>query len=711
MSSFGKSPEISSWMRDDAVECCRKCKLPFTIWRRRHHCRLCLHIFCSKCSNYKTVITPVIGKGQTQTTQDSIKRTYAALQSSNTNSSISAFFGLGYIGQQESRVCKRCLRKASRIQMASRFIILTALNQFIDVRDWSKMAQVCRIWRAGCDFLHSRWKSLQKQIVLGKQITYIDRMLLIQNAPYVFNHPLLECRLYQTGTMMWKTRMKHTYEILHIDKNGNEERPVLSCKQIKCRNAPCGAHNINVMCQRLMYLPCTHESFKHAIWTLQQQSPLVLQSMVAFLMWIGMRKHVVLKSVPAIVHSACYWYCRAHAQLKQHKHHFENSHTQHTEAFVCGFLEFMREGEEDIQHTCFLERTIASQRPYLPYELTNGTGWRVEQMLFGTKRRLSSATRPFVVDIVVSRQIDGAHQQKTKTLMLKREQVDTDFIVMSCQRFLQSRSVHLKAYYVAPLQAQTKPYSLTGSSSGAGYGLVLFDNGVTLKEVQDSYNNSIAEYVMAHNPNQTIKNIQTNFYKSCASQSLLMLLFQTGDRHLQNILVSASGRLYHIDFGFLWSEPVLSSKMAQLGRQTIRMTPAMLGLIGRRYHKHFVDECKRVNRIIRLYISAIFAIVWPLTQQIGTMDVETLQQNIEKYLCSSCVDTAESQDLLIETLLKQSSQSAGSLGTVFGTAVKIKDSVSALLGSSPVIAAGRVQQVVTSGVTAALAIRSLFGIP
>lgn len=633
------------------------------------------------------------------------------MQSNNASSSLCAFFGLsGHVGGQESRVCKRCLLKASRIEMASRFIVLTALNQFLDVRDWGKMAQVCRIWRAGCDFLHTRWKALQRQIVLGKQITHIDRMLLRQNAPYLHQHPLLECRLYQTGLMRQSSKIDFsTCEIYPIAADGNDiQRPSLTCRQMKCRRPVCNSHPVNTLCQRLMYLPCSHSSFKHAIWSLQRQSSLVLQSLVPFLMWVGLRKPPVFKSIPASVHSACYWYCRAHTALKLHKHHFENTHTQHTEAFVCALLEFMRERQDaDIEQTSFMERVVASQRPYLPYELTDGTGWRVERVLYETKRQLSSATRPFVVDVVVSRQ---ENQRKTKTLMLKREQVDTDYIVMCCQRFLRSRGVHLKAYYVAPLQAQTKPYSITGSSSGAGYGLVLFDNGVTLKEVQDSYHNSIAEYVMLNNPNQVIKNVQTTFYRSCAAQSLLQLLFQTGDRHLQNILVSASGRMYHIDFGFLWSEPVLSSKMAQLGRQTIRMTPAMLGLIGQRWHRPFVDECKRVNRLIRQHIAAIFAIVWPLTQQVGTMDVETLQQNFEKYLCSSCVDSDKSQDLLIETLLKQSSQSA-SLGTVFGTACKIKDSVSALLGTSPVTAAGRVQKVVTSGVTAALAIRSLFGIP
>jgi len=38
------------WMRDSNTKTCLNCEAPFTTFRRRHHCRYCGLIFCSKCT-------------------------------------------------------------------------------------------------------------------------------------------------------------------------------------------------------------------------------------------------------------------------------------------------------------------------------------------------------------------------------------------------------------------------------------------------------------------------------------------------------------------------------------------------------------------------------------------------------------------------------------------------------------------------------------
>ena len=42
------------WLKDDSITMCMCCKIiPFSTLTRKHHCRQCGHIICTKCSIYK----------------------------------------------------------------------------------------------------------------------------------------------------------------------------------------------------------------------------------------------------------------------------------------------------------------------------------------------------------------------------------------------------------------------------------------------------------------------------------------------------------------------------------------------------------------------------------------------------------------------------------------------------------------------------------
>uniref|UniRef100_A0A6I8MYZ9 FYVE-type domain-containing protein n=1 Tax=Ornithorhynchus anatinus TaxID=9258 RepID=A0A6I8MYZ9_ORNAN len=46
------TPGPPAWVPDSSSPCCRACRAPFTFLRRRHHCRSCGQIFCSRCSSH-----------------------------------------------------------------------------------------------------------------------------------------------------------------------------------------------------------------------------------------------------------------------------------------------------------------------------------------------------------------------------------------------------------------------------------------------------------------------------------------------------------------------------------------------------------------------------------------------------------------------------------------------------------------------------------
>jgi putative sterol carrier protein len=43
----------SEWQQDDATDCCSACEAEFTVYRRKHHCRMCGLLVCASCSSKK----------------------------------------------------------------------------------------------------------------------------------------------------------------------------------------------------------------------------------------------------------------------------------------------------------------------------------------------------------------------------------------------------------------------------------------------------------------------------------------------------------------------------------------------------------------------------------------------------------------------------------------------------------------------------------
>eukprot|EP01065_Artemidia_motanka_P024118 TRINITY_DN2874_c8_g1_i1.p1 TRINITY_DN2874_c8_g1~~TRINITY_DN2874_c8_g1_i1.p1 ORF type:complete len:279 (+),score=92.12 TRINITY_DN2874_c8_g1_i1:56-892(+) len=53
--------EMPKWKRDAEVKCCEGCEAAFTLFNRRHHCRMCGCIFCNKCTAERRALPPHVG--------------------------------------------------------------------------------------------------------------------------------------------------------------------------------------------------------------------------------------------------------------------------------------------------------------------------------------------------------------------------------------------------------------------------------------------------------------------------------------------------------------------------------------------------------------------------------------------------------------------------------------------------------------------------
>jgi len=104
-------PECPVWVDDEEFSKCMNCDLPFTVVRRRHHCRSCGKLLCNSCCSHRISLPK-----------------------------------LGYSKRQEQRVCDSCLsvHQQSKVSMNSKFSKLVHARRAkrYDQVDWKLMQKL-----------------------------------------------------------------------------------------------------------------------------------------------------------------------------------------------------------------------------------------------------------------------------------------------------------------------------------------------------------------------------------------------------------------------------------------------------------------------------------------------------------------------------------------------------------------------------------------
>ncbi|KAI8329836.1 kinase-like domain-containing protein [Chlamydoabsidia padenii] len=104
------------------------------------------------------------------------------------------------------------------------------------------------------------------------------------------------------------------------------------------------------------------------------------------------------------------------------------------------------------------------------------------------------------------------------------------------------------------LDLKLTPYKVL--ATGPEHGLMQFIPSKSLAAVLDEHQNNVLDYFRQHHPDAEgiygINNsVMENYIRSCAGYCVITYLLGVGDRHLDNLLLSPQGHLFHVDFGFI----------------------------------------------------------------------------------------------------------------------------------------------------------------
>lgn len=113
------------------------------------------------------------------------------------------------------------------------------------------------------------------------------------------------------------------------------------------------------------------------------------------------------------------------------------------------------------------------------------------------------------------------------------------------------------------------------------------------------------------------------FIESAAFYTIVTYILSVGDRHLDNILITEEGKLFHIDYGYIGREP---KPFAPL----VKLCPEIIEVMGNKHsgwYEMFIDRCMEVYRVCREH-SGVILDMFKGTLDEGLLDIN--QNTIEK---------------------------------------------------------------------------------
>ena len=219
---------------------------------------------------------------------------------------------------------------------------------------------------------------------------------------------------------------------------------------------------------------------------------------------------------------------------------------------------------------------------------------------------IKSAQAPFVLSCEVFNQI--TKMSETKRYMFKTgDDLRQDQLVI---QFISIIDGLLKSY---GLDLKLTPYRVLATSVDDGFVEFVSDSS-TLSSILAANNNDLLTYFRSVRPNSVNgsafgidPSVLDTFSRSCAGYCAITYILGIGDRHMDNLLVTSDGRLFHVDFGYiLGRDPKPFPPPMKLCREMVEG----MGGAGSVYYRSFVSKCTQAFLIMRRHANLLISLLY-----------------------------------------------------------------------------------------------------
>ncbi len=603
-----------TWDDDDSATNCYQCESTFTLFLRRHHCRLCGKIFCHSCSSRRMAIPPEL------LSDDSINGTW--------NEYLSSY--VTKIELEKFRVCDICADLITKINQVTKVINVFNLIG-LNIDDLKQCAKVSKIWRYAANYCLSIFREIQYKLPID-DITDVERASLWANLPKFSGHSK-----YLLAILKTCRTDEEVISVLSIMR----KRRSTSCMSLMCTRS-C-QHKLSAMDSINLLAHCYRIHTKSALLIKTAIKGIVcddheFKCYLPFLVYHlkdddGILSNFIIKRCIDRIDllNALYWEIMLYPDEQQgiYSKIMDNLKTIFSSRkYESKFIDLMK-GNALIDvirkigdAICLDKKTYAEIKNTFVLDYNSvyplDPKKKINKIELDSIRIKDSFSKPIIVPCTTTTGM------KTE-MMYKRDNLRKDQIVINLINLM---DIIVKRETGIDLGIVT--YNILPIDKECGI-VEIVDEADTVYFIQEKIKTTILNYILEKNSKLTIGQLRSRFIKSTAAYSVITYLLGVGDRHLDNIMVTRDGRLFHIDFGYiLGADPVFNNP-------SIRITPEIVEAVGgfdSVYYVEFKELCTTIFNCLRRNIDIFMNMLLLLADfsEVNLTEEEIKKQILKRFI-------------------------------------------------------------------------------